>query len=142
MYLPFVTIGETSPTMSKLTNLQGDWKKEGKMVEMNLPVMFFEEDGAHIAYIPVLDLSGYGIDEQDAFNSLAQVIDQYFIYTTRKNTLIQDLKNHGWTIKKKSKPYVAPEITDLINKNEYLHDIVNTKPYRVQRMPVGVPQYT
>lgn len=125
----------------KNLQFQGNWKNGDATVEMNLPVMFFEEDQHHIAYIPVLDLSGYGENDEQAFEALKVSIHEYLTYTVRKNTLIEDLKAHGWTIKKKSKPYVAPEITDLINKNEYLHDIVNTKPYRMDRIPVSIPQF-
>ncbi len=124
-----------------LKSFKGEWKRDGNAVEMNLPVMVFEEQGTHIAYIPVLDLSGYGNTEKEASDSLLIVINEYLTYTVRKNTLLKDLIAHGWKIKKKSRPYIAPEITDLINKNEYLHDIVNTKPYRMQRMPVKIPQY-
>jgi len=124
-----------------LKNLQGEWKRGQNTVEMSLPVMAFEEDGVQIAYIPVLDLSGYGKTEKEALDSLYVAINEYLTYTLRKNTLFQDLKAHGWTVKKKSKPFIAPEITDLINKNEYLHDIVNTKPYSMKRVPVSMPQY-
>ena len=123
-----------------LKNLTGKWKQGKNTVEMSLPAMLFEDDGVQIAYIPVLDLSGYGTDEQKAIDSLFIVIDEYFNYTINKNTFISDLKAHGWTIKKKTKPFVAPEITDLFSKNEYLHDIVNTKPYKMKRIPVNIPQ--
>ena len=103
--------------------------------------MLFEEEGTIIAYIPVLDISGYGMNEDEAKKSLEVSLEEYFSYTVNKNTLFQDLKAHGWTIRKKDKPYIAPEITDLINKNEYLHDIVNTRPYKMNRMDVAMPQY-
>lgn len=115
--------------------------KEGRTVEMHLPIMIFRENENEIAYIPVLDLSGYGKTEQEAFQSLRIAINEYFTYTIRKNTLIENLKAHGWIIKKKSKPFVAPDITDILNKNEYLHNIVNTKPYRMDRIPVNIPQF-
>ena len=67
---------------------------------------------------------------------------EYFQYAINKNTLIADLKAHGWTIKTKTKPFIAPEITDLINKNGYLHDIVNTRPYKMDRMDLPMPQYS
>jgi hypothetical protein len=108
---------------------------------MDLPVMFFEENNVQIAYIPMLDLSGYGKTEKEALESLVESLDNYFSYTTNKDTLVQDLKAHGWTIKKKNKPYVAPELTDLITKNEYLHDIVNKRPYKMDRINVAMPQY-
>lgn len=121
-------------------NLSGGWKDGKSKVTINLPVMSFEENEVHIAYIPVLDLSGYGKNEQEALSSLTITLNDYFSYTTIKNTLIEDLEAHGWTIRKKTKPYIAPELTDLINKNEYLHDIVNSRNYKMSRMDVNMPE--
>ena len=125
----------------KQVDLSGKWQQGKKTITVNVPVMLFEENGTHIAYIPVLDISGYGKDEKEAHESLQVSLCEYFSYTVNKDTLFQDLKAHGWTIRKKTKPFIAPEITDLINKNEYLHDIVNTRPYRMDRMDIAMPQY-
>jgi hypothetical protein len=125
----------------KNLNVSGNWKDGKNTVKVNLPVMIFQEDNVQIAYVPVLDLSGYGKNEAEALASLDVVLKEYFSYGIRKNTLIEDLKAHGWTVKKKTKPYIAPEITDLINKNEYLHDIVNSRPYKMERIDVDMPQY-
>lgn len=48
-------------------------------------------------HIPVLDLSGYGNSEKEAIGSLQIVLDNYLDYTIKKNTLIQDLKNHNFS---------------------------------------------
>ena len=125
----------------KKIGIQGKWQEGKNAVKLNLPVMFFEEDGIQIAYIPVLDISGYGKTEQEAKDSLEVSLSEYFSYTIRKNTFIEDLKAHGWTIKKKTKPYIAPELTDILNRNEYLHNIVNSRPYKMDRMDVNMPQY-
>ena len=125
----------------KKGNISGDWKQGKNRVTVNLPVMYFEENGVQIAYIPVLDIVGYGNDEKEALDCLSVAIDDYFTYTIRKNTLLEDLKSHGWIIRKKTKPYIAPELTDLINKNDYLHDIVNSRPYKMDRMDVDMPQF-
>ena len=125
----------------KKDNISGDWKQGKNRVTVNLPVMYFEENGVQIAYIPVLDIVGYGNDEKEALDCLSVAIDDYFTYTIRKNTLLEDLKSHGWIIRKKTKPYIAPELTDLINKNDYLHDIVNSRPYKMDRMDVDMPQF-
>ena len=85
----------------KKIGIQGKWQEGKNAVKLNLPVMFFEEDGVQIAYIPVLDISGYGKTEQEAKDSLEVSLSEYFSYTIRKNTFIEDLKTHGWTIKKK-----------------------------------------
>jgi hypothetical protein len=125
----------------KSAKISGKWQEGMNSVKLNLPVMIFEEEGSKIAYIPVLDLSGYGSSENEAVDSLKVVLDDYFSYTTRKKTLLEDLKKHGWIIKKTTKPFVAPEITDILNKNKYLHEIINTRPYRMDRMSINVPNY-
>lgn len=124
----------------KRTDLKGKFENEKATISVESPVMIFQENKVHIAYIPVLDISGYGNSEEEAKLSLEHVLSEYFSYTTNKNTLIQDLKLHGWTITKKKKPYVAPEITDLFMKNEYLHNIVNSIPYKMDRMGVEMPK--
>lgn len=125
----------------KAANISGKWQGGTNWVKLSLPVMIFEEEGSQIAYIPVLDLSGCGNNENEAIDSLKVALDDYFSYTTRKKTLAEDLKKHGWIIKKKSKPFVAPDITDILNKNEYLHEIINTRPYKMDRMSIKVPNY-
>jgi hypothetical protein len=125
----------------KNVELTGEWKKGKNTIKVNLPVMIFEEDGVQIAYVPVLDISGYGHTEEEAKKSLNHCLNEYFSYTVNKNTLFKDLEAHGWKIRKKNKPFIAPEITDIINKNEYLHDIVNSRPYKMGRMDVDMPSY-
>ncbi len=125
----------------KAANISGKWQEGTNFVKLSLPVMIFEEEGSQIAYIPVLDLSGCGNSEVEAIDSLKVALDDYFSYTTRKKTLTADLKKHGWIITKKRKPFVAPDITDILNKNEYLHEIVNTRPYKMDRMSVNIPHY-
>lgn len=108
---------------------------------MGLQVLLFKEDGTTIAYLPALDLSGYGATEKEAMTSLDYVLSEYFQYTTNKKTLIDDLKSKGWKITKKTKPFVAPELTTLFSKNEYLHEIVNNKDYKTKRRNVQISQY-
>ena len=124
----------------KRTGLKGKFENTKATVSMQLPVMIFEENGIQIAYIPVLDISGYGKTEAEAKESLKHSLSEYLSYTINKNTLIEDLKSHGWTIKKKTKPYIAPELTDLFSKNEYLHNIINSVPYKMDRIGVEMPQ--
>ena len=88
----------------------------------------------------MLDVSGYGKNEKQAIESLKVSVEEYLRYTLHKKTLLEDLRAHGWTIKKKTRPFIVPELTDILSKNEYLHDIVNNKPYRMDRMNVNMPQ--
>ena len=125
----------------KQTKLSGKWEKDNKTVTVNVPVMLFKEKKIHIAYIPVLDISGYGESEESAKESLNITLNEYFIYTHNKNTLIADLILHGWTIRKKLKPFVAPEISALLFNNSYLQDIFDSRKYTMDRMNLNMPQY-
>lgn len=125
----------------KSTGLSGKWEKGTKTVRVNVPVMIFQEDNVHIAYVPNLDISGYGLDEEEAKQSLAISLDEYFTYTHNKNSLLADLKAHGWTIVKKSKPFVAPELSKLLSSNVYLQDIFDSRKYTMDRMDLAMPQY-
>lgn len=121
-------------------NLKADWKREKNIIKMDLPVMLFKEKKVFIAYIPVLDISGYGNTETESLSSLHIVLEEYIDYTIKKNTLVADLKGLGWKISKRSKPFIAPELTDLISSNGYLHDIFNKRNYSVQQFPVLLPE--
>lgn len=123
----------------KRGTIKGQTKTSRGLVKAKLQLMSFIEDGVFIAYIPALDISGYGKTEKDAHGSLSESLNNYFQYAVNKNTLVEDLKLHGWTIKKR-KAYVAPEITDLINKNEYLHDVFNTKDFSFKRIEIDIPE--
>ena len=125
----------------KQTGIHGKFADNKNIVTVNLQVMIFLDNGTSIAYIPALDISGYGKTEPEAKSSLEHSLNEYFSYTLAKNTLIKDLKAHNWTIAKKNKPFIAPDITDLIGRNEYLHDILNMRSYKMDRMDVAMPQY-
>jgi predicted RNase H-like HicB family nuclease len=81
----------------KKAGLKADWRQGENKVKLQVPVMLFTEKKVHVAYIPVLDLSGYGNSEKEAIGSLQIVLDNYLDYTIKKNTLIQDLKNHNFS---------------------------------------------
>lgn len=124
----------------KHVDLTGNLSTGNSNITMKLPVMIFEEDGIQIAYVPILDISGYGNTEGEARESLTTALENYFCYTTNKKTLAEDLKKHGWIVKKKKDFIAPPDITDILQKNEYLHNIVNNKPYSMQRIDVNIPQ--
>lgn len=117
------------------------WTKDNKTITVNVPVMLFKEEEIYIAYIPNLDLSGYGESEDSAKESLKFSLDTYFNYTHNKNTLTADLILHGWSIRKKTKPYTAPQISELLSKNSYLKDIFDSRKYTMDRMDLNIPQY-
>ncbi|MEI9933761.1 MAG: hypothetical protein WDM71_02675 [Ferruginibacter sp.] len=99
-------------------HISGEKKFGSKNIKVNLQVLFFDEDGIYYAYMPSLDLTGYGNTEEEANKSLAVVLDEFLRYTLNKNTFIIELKRLGWKIKSKNKPMSAPQMSDLINTND------------------------
>ena len=123
----------------KQGKLSTDWRGAGKKVKMNVPVILFEEDSIFFAYIPSLDLTGYGKDESEAAASLKIVLDEFLRYTLNKKTLFLELKRLGWKVRSKTKPIAPPRMSDLINSNEQLRDIVDHKQYTTSNYQLKVP---
>jgi hypothetical protein len=119
--------------------LSGVKKVGTNKIVINLQVFFFQEDDIFFAYMPSLDLTGYGNTPKEAKDSLTVVLDEFLKYTINKNTFLIELKRLGWKIKSKKKPMHAPQMTDLINSNEQLKEIVNSKQYSTSNYPVKVP---
>ncbi|MBW7891171.1 MAG: hypothetical protein H3C48_09160 [Chitinophagaceae bacterium] len=122
-------------------NLQGEKRFGSKSVKINVQVLFFEEDDIYYAFLPSFDLMGYGKTEKEAKESLKVVLDEFLRYTLNKNTLYIELQRLGWKIRSKKKPMLAPQISDLINTNEELREIVNSKQYTTSNYQVSVPAF-
>ena len=121
--------------------LSGEKHFGGKTVKLNLPVIFFHEENIHYAYIPSFELTGYGLSDDLALESLTVTLDEFLRYTINKNTFLLELKRLGWKIKSKKKPMVAPQMSDLINTSEQLREIVNYKHYTTSDFQVNVPAF-
>lgn len=117
-------------------------KKIGtKSEKVDLQVLFFEEDNIQYAYMPSFDLTGYGNTAAEAKESLTIVLDEFLRYTLNKNILFLEMQRLGWKIKSKTKPMYAPQMSDLINTNEQLKDIVNSKQYSTSDYQVKIPAF-
>ena len=121
--------------------LSGKFEFGSKSLTVNLKVVFFEEDNIFYAYLPTLDLTGYGKTGNEAKESLKVVLDEFLRYTLNKNTFFIELQRLGWNIKNKKKPMIPPEMSDLINKNEQLREIINHKQYSTSNYPVNLPAF-
>ena len=120
-------------------NLKGEKQFETKSVKVDLQVLIFEEDNIHYAYMPSFDLMGYGDTEENAKESLTVVLDEFLRYTLNKNTLFIEMQRLGWKIRSKQKPMYAPQMSEMINMNEQLKDIVNSKQYTSSNYQVNIP---
>ena len=121
-------------------NLSEERNFSDKNLIVNVQVIFFNEDDMHFAYIPSSELTGYGTSNKSAIDSLTITLDEFLRYTVNKNTLLVELKRLGWKISSRRKPMVAPQMSNLINTNEQLREIVNHKNFTTSKFSVNVPE--
>lgn len=118
----------------------GEWSKPGRKVQVNVPLIVFEEDGQQIAFCPALDLLGYGNSEQEAIQTFSISLGEYLLYTTNKGILGTDLKAHGWTVKKSlKKPMIPQDMGFLLSSNEEFSRVFNTHEYRKLNHSIELP---
>jgi len=120
--------------MSK--KIMGRISHEKGFIKVEVPVVFFEDDGIYYAHIPPLDITGYGNNEKEARHSLTVMVDEFINYTTENNTLNSELERLGWV---KQPEIHYPPISDLIPKNDQLKDAIDNKTPRIERIDIEMP---
>lgn len=125
--------------MNEGFNIKGEWSDDNHSVKVQLQILLFVEDNINYAYVPALDVLGYGQTEDEAKQSLEVSLSEFFRYTLNKNTFAIELKRLGW--QKIKKQYLAPEITDQATTNEQLRDILNHKQYKATNFDVSMPAF-
>ncbi|MEI6143737.1 MAG: hypothetical protein WCP85_30945 [Mariniphaga sp.] len=124
----------------KTGSLYGKWGRDGHQITVRVPLIAFTEDNNHIIYCPVFDLSGYGETEQEAERSFNTIMDEFFTYTTHKNTLRSVLKDLGWIVKKsKQKPMTPPTMDNMLKNNIDFLRIFNQHEFRKFDKNIEVP---
>lgn len=121
--------------------LKGEGKYGKSTVKVEVPVMVFHEENTWFAYLPSFDLTGYGNDTEEAKESLKIVLDEFIRYSLNKKTFFDELRRLGWVIKSKKKPIHAPKMSDLIQSNEQLKEIIDSKQYSTSSYQVNVPAF-
>ena len=116
-------------------------QSRNKVVSLLLSVYHFKEDESYIAYCPSLDLSSYGTTEEHAKKSFEEILSITIKYMVNKNTLIDDFKKHGWSIKSlKQKKIKSPSVEYMIQKNKVLRDILDNKEYQKYNKQVEIQE--
>lgn len=127
--------------MSNLS-FKGEFKDGATKITIKVGVYLFREDNVFIAYCPALDMSGYGENENEAKKSFEQSMSIYVEYCIRKNTLVADLKKHGWDIKsKRQRKIKSPDISAMMDKIPEFKDIVENKDYVKYSENIGIPAF-
>ena len=109
-------------------------------VKVNTSVIIFEEDGSQIVYCPALDVSGYGNDEAEAYESFKIVLHEFIHYSINKGTFYEELKRMGWQVRKsKTKPILPPSMSHILSNNDNFSRIFNTFPFRKVNTTLEMP---
>lgn len=124
---------------------KGKYNNSTSMVFFKLLLIhFIDENKVHFVYSPHLDLTGYGERLNDAKSSFYIVFEDFIDYTIKKKTLGKILNELGWQVKgtdKKPKKVIAPSITSIINKNDYISEIFDKYPVNTFHQQVKLPTF-
>ncbi|MDR1021946.1 MAG: hypothetical protein LBL94_01535 [Prevotellaceae bacterium] len=122
--------------MSSINSSHGVHKVTG-----TVDVYTFKEGEMYIAYCPSMDISAYGLSEDDAKKSFSEVMEAHIAYCVQKKTLKKDLEAHGWKIAKGKKLEVqTPSVEQMLSSNEPLKDIVYNRDYQKVSRNVEIPE--
>ena len=123
-------------------NFSGQLDYKGKSLSVSLSMYLFKEDKSYILYCPALDLSAYGDTEDKAKDNFADIFGITIKYMLNKNTLKEDLLNHGWQIKNlNQKKIKAPSFETMFKNNDSFREILEKKEYTTYKQDVGIPQF-
>jgi hypothetical protein len=129
--------------MNKNHHINVDFKNSEAKVKANIVLFSFKEESNYIVYSPHLDVTGYGIDEQEAINSFNHCLAVFLDYTVNKKTLHEELIHLGWELKKgttkKPKKINAPSWGDLIKNNASLEDLLSKHNLTTTQKEVAIP---
>lgn len=121
---------------------KGKWESSNKRIGVNLPLILFTEENTEFAYCPALNLTGYGETETDAMKSFEVVLGEYLLYTTRKKTLLEDLKQFGWAVRKTLRGSMRPPTMEsLLKQNDEFSRIFNTHNFKKVSTHVEMPAF-
>jgi len=124
---------------------EGGYKNSLGDVKVKLILFHFkDENGIHFVYSPHLDLTGYGKNITEAKKSFEIMFEDFVDYTLKKKTLGKVLSDLGWNIKgniKKPKKVLAPSITSVIGKNEYVSELFDKYNVNTYHKEVGLPAF-
>ena len=84
----------------ELLRLQTECKEDNKLHRFDISYYIFQSEGQYIAYCPSLDLTTTGEDFNDAVFQFHECFQLYVETCLEMGTLLEDLKNHGWKLKR------------------------------------------
>lgn len=96
-------------------------------VELSVSIFLWQEDSVFYVYSPALDLTGYGLNKEEARESFETVLHEFIVYTHNKKTIYKELENLGWAVNKKKKRIISPDFEDMLFENEHFNHLYKSK---------------
>ena len=109
----------------KQTNAK--YSDERNNVELSVSIFLWQEDSVFYVYSPALDLTGYGLNKEEARESFETVLHEFIVYTHNKKTIYKELENLGWAVNKKKKRIISPDFEDMLSENEHFNHLYKSK---------------
>ncbi len=98
-----------------------------KNVEVNVSIFLWDEDSVFYVYSPALDITGYGLNKEEARESFETILHEFILYTQNKKTIFKELENLGWAVNKRKKRVISPEFEDMLSENEHFKHLYKSK---------------
>jgi hypothetical protein len=100
--------------ISEYINMTNNIKTTQNTCELNVEVYFVKEDEYTTAYCPALEVSGYGLTEEEARESFDVALKIFLEETNKRGTFEKYLLAHGWTLQQQPEfIYTPPKETGL-----------------------------
>lgn len=123
----------------KSVHISGTYKGKSGKITFTIPLFIFPEDNIIMAYCPILDITGYGRNEDEAIKSFHVMLNEFLEYTEENKTLHAELTKLGWKFNQR-KP-LPPDIAALVMKNDTLRNIINNHDYSKRSIKTSIPQH-
>lgn len=103
--------------MEAKVNIQTDCFEGNLQYRFNIQYYIFKSEGHYIAYCPALDMTSSGEDVNDVIKQFYEHFQLYVEWCIESDTLIDDLKEHGWKID--GVKLLQPSFKDLMEKPDF-----------------------
>ena len=121
----------------KEVTLTANAKSEDMNYNFSVGLYIFKEGDSYIAYAPTFDLSSYAETSNEAIAAFYEAFQMHIEYCVEQNTLIADLKAHGWSVE--TQKVKEPSLMELL-KNSVVGKIISGGVnYQYISSPVSIP---
>lgn len=104
--------------MSKSGKFKGAYQGNKLAVEVQLQLFSWEEKGLYFVYAPAMDITGYGLTQDEADQSFVITMAETLKYMENKSTLFDELERLGWMVNRRRKKVQAPDMETLLSEND------------------------